>query len=149
MLSHGALVRPYSAGHCCAVSWHLLATAGIFWHSPLTSLPSSSLPSPPLLFSLLCATAQLLVQLENPLHLRLSLRILFSARKLIQIVALCNSFPASLSPPLLCFFLLLLLLLLLFALSHSASCPFHYLDLCPPSNGQREHFKALCYVYSV
>lgn len=112
-----------------------LASRGISWHLVALS-------------SLLCATAQLLVQLENPLHLRASLRILFSARKLIQIVALCNSFPLFLSLTLY-FFLLLLLLLLLFALSHSASCTFHYLDLCPPSNGQREHFKALCYIYSV
>lgn len=73
------------------ISWHLLALATDFSSFPFPSLLSSSL-----LCSLLCATAQLLVQLENPLHLRLSLRILFSARKLIQIVALCNSFP----PPL-------------------------------------------------
>lgn len=112
-----------------------LGSRGISWHLVALS-------------SLLCATAQLLVQLENPLHLRASLRILFSARKLIQIVALCNSFPLFFSLTLY-FFLLLLLLLLLFALSHSASCTFHYLDLCPPSNGQREHFKALCYIYSV
>lgn len=95
MLSHGALVRPYSFGHCCVVpsrgiSWHLLALATDF-----SSIPFSLSP----LFSLLCATAQLLVQLENPLYLRLSLRILFSARKLIQIVALCNSFPPP-PPPL-------------------------------------------------
>lgn len=76
------------------ISWHLLALATDFSSFPFPSLLSSSL-----LCSLLCATAQLLVQLENPLHLRLSLRILFSARKLIQIVALCNSFPPPPPPP--------------------------------------------------
>lgn len=78
----------------------LVASPGIFWHSPLTSLLFAFLLSLSPLFSLLCATAQLLVQLENPLHLRLSLRNLFSARKLIQIVALCNSFPPPPPPPL-------------------------------------------------
>lgn len=83
------------------ISWHLLALPTDF-----SSIPFSLSP----LFSLLCATAQLLVQLENPLHLRLSLRILFSARKLIQIVALCNSFPPPPPLPLLVYTVIIIII---------------------------------------
>lgn len=136
MLSHGAL----SSGRIwLAIVVPSLASRGISWHSALTSR----------LFASLCHCSAACPAGKSASSPSQSPNLVCSARKLIQIVALCNSFPLFLTLSLsltLCFFLLLLLLLL-FALSHSASCPFHYLDLCPASNGESESILKLYVIF--